>query len=184
MKEPYREGPASRPDPESCMDGRKAGREASTGERADQPSSCEIRSSGVPTPLSEAEGNIEDGARREPSSDPAQSKTLRMRESSSHENREIPEVPAPDGGVGRPEKVKDQESGMDASGKSDGRVVPMKGSNKGGRPPAETVEGSRPTKGNRQQTAASRTQSRDSASTGLLKVREDPSEIFFANHPR
>ena len=54
MKESYREGPASHPDPESCVDGREAGGEALTGAHAGQPSSCEIRSIGMPTPLSEA----------------------------------------------------------------------------------------------------------------------------------
>ena len=57
MKESPGKGPASHPDPESCVDGRKAGSEALTGAHAGQPSSCEIRQSGVPTPLSEAEGH-------------------------------------------------------------------------------------------------------------------------------
>ena len=35
MKEPYEEGPASHLDPESCADGREAGREALTGAPAD-----------------------------------------------------------------------------------------------------------------------------------------------------
>ena len=59
MKESHGEGPASHPDPESCVDGRKAGGEALTGAHAGQPSSCEIRSSGVPTRLPNAEGNTE-----------------------------------------------------------------------------------------------------------------------------
>ena len=54
MEESHGKGPASHPDPESCADGRKAGGEALTGAPAGQPSSCEIRSSGVPTPLCEA----------------------------------------------------------------------------------------------------------------------------------
>jgi len=52
MKESYRKGTASHPDPESCGSGRKASAEALTGAHAGQPSSCEIRQSGVPTPLS------------------------------------------------------------------------------------------------------------------------------------
>ena len=49
MKEPHGEDLASRPDPESCVRiGNDAG-EALTGAHAGQPSSCEIRSSGVPT---------------------------------------------------------------------------------------------------------------------------------------
>jgi hypothetical protein len=57
MQESHGKGPASHPDPESCVDGRKAGGEALTGAHAGQPLSCEIRQSGVPTPLSEAEGH-------------------------------------------------------------------------------------------------------------------------------
>ena len=44
MKESHGKGPASRPDPESCVDGRKAAGEALTGAHAGQPSSCEITS--------------------------------------------------------------------------------------------------------------------------------------------
>ena len=61
MQESHGKGPASHPDPESCVDGRKAGGEALTGAHAGQPSSCEIIPSGVPTPLSEAEGHTEIG---------------------------------------------------------------------------------------------------------------------------
>ncbi|MBY0459236.1 MAG: hypothetical protein K2V38_18045, partial [Gemmataceae bacterium] len=76
MGESHGEGPASHPDPESCVDGRKAGGEALTGAHAGQPSSCEIRSSGVPTPLRNAEGNTDSGVIGEPGSDPTQSETL------------------------------------------------------------------------------------------------------------
>ena len=79
MKESHGKGPASHPDPESCVDGRKAGGEALTGAHAGQPWSCEIRQSGVPTPVSEAEGHTGIGATGKPIADPAQSKTLRMR---------------------------------------------------------------------------------------------------------
>jgi hypothetical protein len=57
MKESHGKGLANHPDPESCVDGRKAGGEALTGAHAGQPSSCEIIQSGVPTLLSEAEGH-------------------------------------------------------------------------------------------------------------------------------
>jgi hypothetical protein len=72
MKESYRKGPASHPDPESCGSGRKASAEALTGAHAGQVSSCEIRQSGVPTPLSEAEGHTGTGVTGEPATDPAQ----------------------------------------------------------------------------------------------------------------
>ena len=43
MQESHGKGPASHPDPESCVDGRKAGGEALTGAHAGQPLSCEIQ---------------------------------------------------------------------------------------------------------------------------------------------
>ena len=101
MKESHREGPASRPDPESCVDGREAVGEALTGAHAGQPSSCEIMSSGVPTLLSEAEGHTEGGVMGEPLSDPAQSKTLHTRGNSLHGNREIPASSIADGSMDR-----------------------------------------------------------------------------------
>src|SRR5208283_5157406 len=103
MKESYGKDPASHPDPESCVGGRKDAGEALTGAHAGQPSSCEIRSSGVPTPLCEAEGNTEDGAIGKPSPDPAQSETLCTRGNSSHGKREIPRVPA--SGMAKPLEI-------------------------------------------------------------------------------
>jgi RNA-directed DNA polymerase len=170
MKESHRKDLASHPDPESCAGSRKADGEALTGAHAGQPSSCEIRSSGVPTPLSNAEGHTSAGGNGKPSLDPAQSKTLYMRGNSLHGNREIPPTPAADGATGRPEKVHDRASGMHVGGKSDGCIVPKKPPNKD-RMSAEAVEGRRPTEGNTGQGAAPRTQSRTSASSPLLGVR-------------
>src|SRR6516164_11355438 len=97
MKKSHGKDPASHPDPESCVGGRKDAGEALTGAHAGQPSSCEIRSSGVPTLLSEAEGHTEGDVIGESSPDPAQSETLCMRGNSSHGKREIPGVPAGSG---------------------------------------------------------------------------------------
>ncbi len=172
MKESYGKDPASHPDPESCVGGRKDAGEALTGAHVGQPSSCEIRSSGAPTPLCEAEGNTEGGVIGEPPPGPAQSETLCTRGNSSHGKREIPRVPT-DGAMGRPEKVYDHTSGMHAHGKSDSRVVPKKSPNKAGpNPTAEAMEGRRPTEGNTIQPAASRTQSRLDALDALDRVRE------------
>src|SRR3954470_2385101 len=91
MKESYGKDPASHPDPESCVGDRKGAGEALTGAHAGQPSSCEIRSSGVPTRLSDAEGHTEGGVIGEPPSDPAQSETLCTRGNSLHGKREIPD---------------------------------------------------------------------------------------------
>jgi RNA-directed DNA polymerase len=57
MKEPYGEGVASHPGPESCGVVREGGAEALTGGSAGEPLSREIPTSTVPTPLGEAEGN-------------------------------------------------------------------------------------------------------------------------------
>jgi hypothetical protein len=149
MKESHGKGPASHPDPESCVDGRKSGSEALTGAHAGQPSSCEIIQSGAPTLLSEAEGHTGIDATGKPISDPTQSKTLRMRGNSSHENREIPTLPVADGATGRPEKATSRTSCMHGVGKSDGCIIPQKPPNKDGPPTsAEGVEGRQPTKGN------------------------------------
>ena len=57
MKVRYRKGIANHPDPESCGGAREGVVEALTGESAGQPLSREIKQSGAPTLLSEAEGN-------------------------------------------------------------------------------------------------------------------------------
>src|SRR5262249_21216031 len=172
MQESYGKDPASHPDPESCAGGRKDAGEALTGAHAGQPSSCEIRPSGVPTPLSEAEGNTGGGVTGKPPSDPAQSETLCTRGNSPHGKREIPQVPA-GGKAGRPEKVHDHTSGAHARGKSDDRVVPERPPNGDGPGPAtEAVEGRRSTEGNTMQAAAPRTQSRLDALGALDRVRE------------
>jgi RNA-directed DNA polymerase len=95
-----------------------------------------------------------------------------MHGNSTRENRETPLTPTADRMAGRSEKALSQESDMHVDGESDGRVVPTKGPNKGGEPPAEGTEGRRPTKENIEQTTAPRTQSRTSELSGLLGVRE------------
>src|SRR5262249_39374094 len=109
MKESYGKDLASHPDPESCVGDRKGAGEALTGAHVGQPSSCEIRSSGVPTPLGEAEGHPGGGDIGKPPSAPAQSEPLCTRENSPQGKREIPGVPA-GGAAGRPEKVYDRTS--------------------------------------------------------------------------
>ncbi len=94
MKESHGRGPASHSGPESCGVDRKVAAEALTGENADQVLGCEIKQSGVPTPLSHAEGNTEGSVKGELPTGPAQSETLCMRGHSLHGNREIPQAPA------------------------------------------------------------------------------------------
>jgi len=50
MKESYRKGVATHPDPESCVASREAAIEALTGAHAGRVWSCEIIATGVPTP--------------------------------------------------------------------------------------------------------------------------------------
>lgn len=171
MEESYGKGPASHPDPESCMGGRKAVGEALTGAHAGQPSSCEIRSSGVPTPLCEAEGYTVGGEHGEPSTDPAQSKTLSMRGNSLHGNREIPALSSVDESGDRSGKGSRPKPDMHDSGKSEDGIVPEKLPNNGRRL-AEAMEGRPSTEGNSPQTATSPTQSGINVSPGLQRVRE------------
>jgi RNA-directed DNA polymerase len=74
--------------------------------------------------------------------------------------------------TGRLEKDMSSKPSMHVDGESDGRVVPVKGSNKDGHPSAEGLEGRRPTKENTEQPTPPRTQSRTSESSGLRGVRD------------
>jgi RNA-directed DNA polymerase len=172
MKESYGEGVAHHTGPESCAVDRKVKGEALTGARTGQPLSGEINLSGTPTLLSEAEGHTGGGDTREPSLGPAPSKTLRTCGNFVHGNREIPQVPSPDGGDGRTGKAKSRTAVMNACGKSDACIVPKKLPNKGrANLSAEAVEERRAIKGNVVQPAMPRTQSRKSMSPGLQRVR-------------
>ena len=88
-----------------------------------------------------------------------------------HGSREIPEAPAQDEEAGRSEKAGSRTSGVYASGKSDGCIVPEKLPNKE-EGSAEAAEGRRPTEGNTLQAATPRTQGRAGVSIGLQGVRE------------
>jgi RNA-directed DNA polymerase len=184
MREPYGEDPASHPDPESCVRTGNGAGEALTGAYVGPVSSCEIRSSGVPTLFSEAEGHTEGGDMGEPSPDPAQSETRRMRRTFSRGNREIPQVPTGFVPAGRPGKAIGRTPGMHTWGKSDDCVVPGKPPNKGDHlSPAEAVEGRRSTQGNPTSGAVSRTQSRIDASISRRRVRCVASP-HHRHHPR
>src|SRR3954454_14253430 len=112
------------------------------------------------------------GRQRKHPPDSAQSETPSMHGNSTRENRETPSVPAVEEAAGRLEKAMSHESNMHGGGESDGCVVPTKYPNNDGQPPAEGVEGRRPTKENAGQATAPRTQSRISESSGLLGVRK------------
>ena len=170
MKVLHREDLANHSGPESCAEHRKVQGEALTGEAAGQVLSCEISPTEAPTLLSEAEGHIDGDATRKSSSSLTQSKTLRMRRSFPNGTWEIPSTSAGNNAE-RPRKASSRKLGTHVGGKSDDRVVPLKSANNG-QQPAERMEERRSTKGNADQSAALRTQSRVCASSGLVGVRE------------
>ena len=174
MKESHRKGPASHPGPESCAGRRKAAGEALTGGDAGPVLSCENKANRTPTLLTEAEGKIANCDIGEQYKSPAQSETRGMQGHSMHGNRESPAVPAGDGRTGRAGRATNRKPAMNASGKSDGCIVPKKRPNKdeANEASAEAVEGRHSTEGNARQTTAYRTQGRSSAASGLLRVRE------------
>ncbi len=172
MKESHIEGVATHDDPESCATAREGEGEALTGVRTGAVLSREIRHSGTPTPLTEAEGNTSPGRYREPEGGPARSETRSTCRTFQHENREVPASLATDGVAGRVGKADGRTPAMYGAGKSDRSVVPMKASNKAGKPVAETSEGRGLAKGNMDEQNASRTQSRTSALSALDRVRQ------------
>jgi len=123
MKVQHRKGIANHPGPESCGGAREGAIEALTGEGAGQPLSREIRATGAPTLLSEAEGRIGEGATREPSTSPTRSKTLSMRRSSPNRNCEISSVPAVQYVAGGSGKASGRTPDIYAGEKSDACVV-------------------------------------------------------------
>lgn len=157
--------------PESCGMHREVPIEALTGE-TDRPA-IEPRNqeSGMPTLLSEAEGNMVRDDNRKSRTDPTRSETLCMSGSHLHGSSEISSVSGaigPDGAG----KVNDRNPVIDAGEKSDTPIVLKKLPNKGD-DPAEAMEGRGVAKGNANETPASRTQCRDkSASMGLEGVRD------------
>jgi len=125
----------------------------------------------MPTPLSEAEGNMTQDDNRKTCVDPARSETLRMSGSFLHRSWEISSAPEPQGtgGVG---KASSHNPAAHADEKSDTPIRAEKPPNKG-MLPAEVAEQRGVAKGNTNQTPASRTQSRiHGASMGLEGVRE------------
>ena len=95
-----------------------------------------------------------------------------MHGNSTRENRETPSAPVVEDVAGRLEKALSPKSNMHVAGESDGRIVPTKCPNNGAQPPAEDMEGRRPTKENIGQATAPRTQSRTGESSDLHGVRE------------
>ena len=172
MKEPYIEGLAAHDDPESCTGPRKSAGEALTGARTGAVLSREIRHTGAPTPLSEAEGHMGQQRQRELPLSPARSETRRTCGHFLRENRESPASPVADGASGRAGKAQSRTPAMDGVGQSDRLVVPAKSTNKASTSATESTEGRSLAKGNTSGQNAPRTQSRTSAPNALDRVRQ------------
>lgn len=170
MKVRYRKEMANHSGPESCSDFREGVAEALIGETGRPAIEPRNQDSGMPTPLSEAEGNTAHGDNRKPCSDPARSQNLSMSGSLLHRSWEISSATVDPSTVGAG-KASRRDPTIHADEKSDTSTVPKKLSNQGPGP-AETAEGRDVAKGNADQAPASRTQSRTScASLGLEGVR-------------
>jgi len=172
MEESHIEGLATHDDLESCADGREAAREVLTGAHSGSVSSREIRATGAPTLLSEAEGHTFEGVNASPTDGPARSQTRHMSGTFSRENREIPSLPAADGAAGRLGKANGRTPRMHGGGRSDRPVVPTNRSNNADGTAAEVGEERGLIKGNTNRQNASRTQSRNDAPSALDRVRK------------
>jgi RNA-directed DNA polymerase len=95
MRTLYIEGLAIHGDPESCAVVREGDGEALTGVRAGSVLSREIKGSGVPTPLSEAEGNTVGRVSASGWRTPRGRGPGACTRVSRRENREIPRSPVP-----------------------------------------------------------------------------------------
>jgi len=107
MKEPYSEGIASHAGPESCTDGREAGREALTGVWAGRVLSRVIIIVRGADALFVSGRQHSECRQGKTLRAPARSETLCMPRSTSRENRETPGPPVPDGDTGRAGKSQD-----------------------------------------------------------------------------
>jgi len=135
----------------------------------------------MPMPSVLAEGNIQQGVTRESCCDPARSETLSMSGSHLHRSWEVSSVP--DGVVSGGAEKGNRNPAFYAGGESvargaDAPIVPEKLPNKGQASLlfeegfAEAMEGRGAAKGNAEESPAGRTPSRETALTGLQRVRE------------
>lgn len=157
--------------PESCGEHREVRVEALTGETGRPAIEPRNIQSGMPTLLSEAEGNTVHGVNRKSCPDPARSETLSMLGSLSYGSSEISSVSSAHrlDGAG---KVFDHKPAANADEKSDTPILPRKLPNKGD-DPAEAMEGRGVIGRNTDETPACGTQSRTNhASMGIDGVRE------------
>ena len=132
MKESYKEGLATHLGPESCAGAREGTGEALARVRIGRLLSSEITVLGCRPRWLDGKATRCVALRRELRMGPTESKTPRMCGNSMHENREIPREPAVEGWAGRLVKDRTRTTGMQARGKSDKSIVPMKPPNKDG----------------------------------------------------
>ena len=160
---------ANHSDPESCAQYREVQGEALTGE-TDRPA-IEPRNhnSGMPTLLSEAEGDTRYGDNRKPYIDPTRSETLSMSGSLTYGSSEVSAV-SEGGSSDRAGKVNNRKPAIYAGEKSDTPIVPEKLPNN--ELLLEAVEGRGVAKGNTQESPAGRAQNRETVLTGLERIRE------------
>ena len=176
MQEPYGEGVANHPGPESCGVAREGEAEALTGGSAGELLSREITTSMVPTPLGEAEGNPHGRASASVQGTGRGRRTAACTDTPGAGTGRSHGSP---GAVDTPErdaKASGRTASMAGRGKSDSSVLPEKRSNKADRPArtaAEVVEGRGLAKGNPDEQNTPRTQSRDhGVPSALERVRE------------
>lgn len=171
MKESYRKGVASHPDPESCGVDRKGGAEALTGARAGEVLSREINVPGTPTPSVAAEGNTKGDANASLPWAQRGRRPSACTETPCAGTGRSQGPPGTDGPVERAGKAGGRTPAMHDPGKSDGSIVPKRQVNKALPRAAESAEGRGPAKGNSPQSDTSRTQSRSDVPSGLERVR-------------
>ena len=167
MREPYGKGLASHPGPESCGVAREGEAEALTGESAGEPSSREIMTSMVPTPLGEAlkeaEGNIHGRALASAQGTGRGHRTSACTDTPCAGTGRSHASPGEHDDPERDEKASGHTASMHEHGKSDSFVVPQKRPNEGtgsAPEPEEVVEGRGLAKGNSLDQNAPRTHSR------------------------
>ena len=182
MERSHRKDTANHPDPESCGMGRKAHHEALTGAEAGEASSREIRTSGLPTLLCEAEGNMTVNAKARTPADPRGRRPSARIEASSAGTGRPHTSPSEEKPLERPSKAVSQTVGMSGRGESDESVVSKKPANRIQKsqwdfPEAELVEKRDSIKRNTGQPGTSRTRSRKhEMSPGLERVRRNASK--------
>jgi group II intron reverse transcriptase/maturase len=127
-------------------------------------------------PITNGEDHTNVGASTKPTGDPAQSKTPRTSGNIMHVNRETWSEAVARYGDRPAEEGQGQTFRRQAGQESDSGVVPMKGSNKGGQPTAESLEGRPETKENVRQPHMRPTQGGERMSQGLEGVRRAAKE--------